>query len=89
MGRGHLERDGRRDHHRRQRHHHCPGPLPEPTRAGACHLADLAVVGQVSDRVAVLRAGRVVETGPAADVLHAPSHPYTQELLAAVAGGQG
>lgn len=28
---------GRRDHHRRQCHHHCPGPLPEPTPAGACH----------------------------------------------------
>jgi oligopeptide/dipeptide ABC transporter ATP-binding protein len=44
---------------------------------------DLGVVAQVADRVAVMYAGRVVEEGPARDVLEAPRHPYTQGLLAA------
>jgi peptide/nickel transport system ATP-binding protein len=44
---------------------------------------DLGVVAQVADRVAVMYAGRVVEEGPARDVLGAPRHPYTQGLLAA------
>ncbi|MGW2715873.1 ABC transporter ATP-binding protein, partial [Streptomyces sp. NPDC001356] len=47
---------------------------------------DLAVVGQVSDRVAVLRAGHVVEEGATDQVLRTPRHPYTRELLAAVPG---
>ena len=45
---------------------------------------DMAVVEQVSDRVVVLFAGQVVETGPASTVLHNPAHPYTQRLLSAV-----
>jgi oligopeptide/dipeptide ABC transporter ATP-binding protein len=44
---------------------------------------DLGVVAQVADRVAVMYAGRVVEQGPAAEVLRAPRHPYTQGLLEA------
>lgn len=45
---------------------------------------DLAVVGQVASRVAVMRAGEVVESGPSAQVLSAPVHAYTRSLLAAV-----
>jgi peptide/nickel transport system ATP-binding protein len=45
---------------------------------------DLAVVGEVASRVAVMRNGSVVETGPSTHLLTAPNHPYTQSLLAAV-----
>jgi peptide/nickel transport system ATP-binding protein len=45
---------------------------------------DLAVVGQVASRVAVMRSGKVVETGPTTRLLTAPAHPYTRSLLAAV-----
>jgi peptide/nickel transport system ATP-binding protein len=45
---------------------------------------DLAVVRQVSDRIAVMRRGSVVELGPASSVYAAPSDPYTRELLNAV-----
>jgi peptide/nickel transport system ATP-binding protein len=45
---------------------------------------DLAVVGQMAGRVAVMRAGQVVETGPCLRLLTRPEHPYTRSLLAAV-----
>ncbi|HLS92957.1 MAG TPA: ABC transporter ATP-binding protein [Microbacterium sp.] len=45
---------------------------------------DLAVVSLLADRVAVLRAGRLVETGPVAQVLGDPAEDYTRELLASV-----
>jgi peptide/nickel transport system ATP-binding protein len=45
---------------------------------------DLAVVGQVASRVAVMREGHVVETGPSQELLTAPEHAYTRSLLAAV-----
>jgi peptide/nickel transport system ATP-binding protein len=45
---------------------------------------DLAVVGQVASRLAVMRAGQVVETGECSRLLTNPEHPYTKSLLAAV-----
>jgi peptide/nickel transport system ATP-binding protein len=45
---------------------------------------DLAVVGQVANRVAVMRAGQIVETGPVSEVLTHPQHEYTRSLLASV-----
>ncbi|WP_144759260.1 ABC transporter ATP-binding protein [Curtobacterium sp. 9128] len=45
---------------------------------------DLAVVGALSDRIAVLYRGDLVETGTTAEVLGAPQHPYTQRLLASL-----
>jgi peptide/nickel transport system ATP-binding protein len=45
---------------------------------------DLAVVGEVASRLAVMRGGQVVETGPCAQLLTAPQHAYTKGLLAAV-----
>ena len=42
---------------------------------------DLGVVAEVADDVYVMYAGRIVEHGPAAGVLHRPLHPYTQGLL--------
>jgi peptide/nickel transport system ATP-binding protein len=44
---------------------------------------DLAVVGQMASRVAVMHAGEVLETGTVKQVLTAPRHAYTQSLLAA------
>jgi branched-chain amino acid transport system ATP-binding protein len=44
---------------------------------------DLAVIRHVADRVAVMKEGEIVETGPAAEVMQNPKHPYTQTLLAA------
>ena len=44
---------------------------------------DLGVVAQVADRIAVTYAGRIVEEGPAPEVLERPRHPYTAGLLRA------
>jgi oligopeptide/dipeptide ABC transporter ATP-binding protein len=44
---------------------------------------DLSVVRRLADSVAVMYAGRLVETGPAGELFRAPAHPYTRALLAA------
>jgi peptide/nickel transport system ATP-binding protein len=45
---------------------------------------DLAVIGDLADRVAVMRDGQVIEQGAAGDVLGAPAEPYTRALIDAV-----
>jgi peptide/nickel transport system ATP-binding protein len=45
---------------------------------------DLAVVGQIADRILVMRHGRIVEQGNTQHVLTAPRHEYTRQLLASV-----
>jgi len=46
---------------------------------------DLSVARRLADVVAVMRNGRIAEIGPAAQVLNAPAHPYTRELIRASA----
>ena len=48
---------------------------------------DLGVAAEICDRIAVMYAGRIVETGRAGDVLRRPQHPYTQALLASTIHG--
>jgi peptide/nickel transport system ATP-binding protein len=56
-----------------------------PQRRGVLLIShDLASIAEVCDRVVVLYAGTVVESGPAGQVLRAPGHPYTQALLRSV-----
>ena len=45
---------------------------------------DLAVVAKMADRIVVMYAGRVVEHGPADEVIERPRHPYTRALVAAI-----
>ena len=69
-------------------------PGPDPDRAARLRdedgmamvyvSHDLAVVAKMADRIVVMYAGRVVENGPAADVIERPKHPYTRALVAAI-----
>lgn len=43
---------------------------------------DLGVISEICDRVAVMFQGKIVEEGPAEQILHAPEHPYTRGLVA-------
>ncbi|HLQ42555.1 MAG TPA: ABC transporter ATP-binding protein [Thermoplasmata archaeon] len=45
---------------------------------------DLAVLAEVSDRIAIMYAGRIVEVAPTAEILQKPLHPYTQQLISAI-----
>jgi peptide/nickel transport system ATP-binding protein len=47
---------------------------------------DLRVAAQISHRIAVMQAGRIVEIGPAERVINSPEHPYTRELLDSAPG---
>jgi ABC-type dipeptide/oligopeptide/nickel transport system ATPase component len=49
---------------------------------------DFGVVAEMADRVAVMRAGRIVEAGAVRQILREPSHEYTRQLLAAVPGAR-
>jgi peptide/nickel transport system ATP-binding protein len=48
---------------------------------------DLGVIAETADRVAVMYAGRIVETGPVRALFRNPSHPYTRGLLDSIPGG--
>jgi len=48
---------------------------------------DLGVAWNIADRVAVMYLGRIVESGPVADVLLRPRHPYTQALVSVLSDG--
>jgi peptide/nickel transport system ATP-binding protein len=45
---------------------------------------DMGVIAETCDRVAVMYAGRIVETGPVRHILHQPAHPYTAGLMGAI-----
>ncbi len=48
---------------------------------------DFGVVSEIADQVVVMQTGKVVEAGPARDVLQAPQHPYTRKLIDAIPTG--
>jgi oligopeptide/dipeptide ABC transporter ATP-binding protein len=48
---------------------------------------DLGVIAETADRVAVMYAGRIVESGPVRAIFRNPQHPYTRGLLASIPGG--
>jgi oligopeptide/dipeptide ABC transporter ATP-binding protein len=50
---------------------------------------DFGIVARMCDRVAVMYAGRIVETGPTRALFRAPRHPYTEALMASVPRMEG
>jgi peptide/nickel transport system ATP-binding protein len=59
--------------------------LRTQSRLGVVYVThDLAVVASIADRIAVMYAGRVVESGPAAEILTQPRHPYTHGLISSI-----
>ena len=63
------------------------GELQRETGMGILIIThDLGVVAEIADRVVVMNAGEVVETGLARDVYHNPQHPYTRKLIGAAPG---
>ena len=81
--------DRRRAHHRARRHRAKANSRIARALRRELHLTllfithDLGVVAQIADRIAVMYAGRIVEEGPAREVLANPRHPYTEGLLRA------
>src|SRR5437868_10628382 len=79
---------GRRADDRARRDRAGSGPDPAaPAAARARHGHDLShsrsgVAAEIADTCAVMYAGRIVESGPVAQILSAPEHPYTAGLLA-------
>jgi peptide/nickel transport system ATP-binding protein len=47
---------------------------------------DIGLARKIGDRIGVMRAGRIVETGPSVQVLSKPLHPYTRRLIRSAAG---
>lgn len=48
---------------------------------------NFGVVADICDRVSVMKSGRIVETGPTADIFDHPAHQYTRDLLGSILGG--
>ncbi len=62
--------------------------LTKEKRSGVLLIThDLGVIANYCDRVAVMYAGKIVETGAVSDIFGDPKHPYTQGLLAAIPDG--
>jgi len=49
---------------------------------------DLAVISQVTEKIAVMYAGKIIETGRTEDIIKNPRHPYTKGLIGSLPGGQ-